>query len=367
MSVNAFRITLHDGTPVGMCFDPKLALANHSCVPNAFISFDGRVVSLRALRALGPGVEVRVSYIDPSMPRLNRRDQLKDRYFFNCECRKCVRDESPYQTFLVSNTAETVLGSIFISRDKLVHRAQSLATVPIPPGLPEARDSLNTSDNSSIGKLKESLNLCLPLLSQEAYAIQPVPHLLHELYLAYLDKQDLASALVVQVFKYAHCDVYNYPETIHPTRMITLYSIARLLRALAQDPESLSNTDDLVTKSLWLDLGCLGAHYITMAMVMRDVEKSHSVDSLASQTVRIELDESRDVLEREWGDVGKSMVRWGGHQGSNTSDDCEGTDTVLETLARLETIGDFMTNTWRHQKELMSPAKKWKTVPNHSD
>ena len=49
MITNAFRATLADDTPVGLCFEPILALANHSCSPNAVVMFDGRSVALRAL------------------------------------------------------------------------------------------------------------------------------------------------------------------------------------------------------------------------------------------------------------------------------------------------------------------------------
>jgi hypothetical protein len=66
MEVNAFRMTDDDGTPVGLCFDPTLARANHSCRPNAVIEFAGRQVSLIALRPIAKGEEVCISYIGMS-------------------------------------------------------------------------------------------------------------------------------------------------------------------------------------------------------------------------------------------------------------------------------------------------------------
>jgi len=63
MNVNTFRIARPDGEEVGLCFDPLLSMANHSCVPNACIQFEGRRASVRALRRIEQGEEVTISYI----------------------------------------------------------------------------------------------------------------------------------------------------------------------------------------------------------------------------------------------------------------------------------------------------------------
>jgi hypothetical protein len=69
MITNAFRATLADDTPVGLCFEPILAQANHSCSPNAVVVFDGRSVALRALESISKGDQVFISYITATEDR----------------------------------------------------------------------------------------------------------------------------------------------------------------------------------------------------------------------------------------------------------------------------------------------------------
>jgi SET and MYND domain-containing protein len=100
MRINAFRATLADDEPVGLCFEPTIALANHSCCPNAAVVFNGRTVSLRALDKIQKGEQIFISYIDPTQSTDERVAQLKERYFFQCECPKCRgRGETPYLMF----------------------------------------------------------------------------------------------------------------------------------------------------------------------------------------------------------------------------------------------------------------------------
>ncbi|PMD41801.1 SET domain-containing protein [Hyaloscypha variabilis F] len=94
MITNAFRATLADDSPVGLCFEPILALANHSCSPNAVVVFDGRSVALRALDSIKKGEQVFISYITAMEDRTSRQRDLKQRYFFDCQCEKCREDET---------------------------------------------------------------------------------------------------------------------------------------------------------------------------------------------------------------------------------------------------------------------------------
>jgi SET domain-containing protein len=91
MKTNSFRYTSEVGA--GLLFDPVLAMANHSCDPNAEIECGGRTVQLVALREIQEGEEVFISYIDEDDPVDVRREQLKSRYFFDCNCERCVRQK----------------------------------------------------------------------------------------------------------------------------------------------------------------------------------------------------------------------------------------------------------------------------------
>jgi hypothetical protein len=100
MSTNAFRATSTGNDPVGLCFEPVIAVANHSCIPNAVIVFDGRKIMLRALDPIKKDEQVFISYVDGTQRRETRQAELKEAYFFTCNCEKCAKDETPYQSWL---------------------------------------------------------------------------------------------------------------------------------------------------------------------------------------------------------------------------------------------------------------------------
>jgi len=93
MKTNSFRATSPDGTFIGLLLDPVFAVANHSCAPNAELQCDGRHIQLRALREIKEGEQIFISYIDESEDLEARRQVLEERYFFKCECERCVEEE----------------------------------------------------------------------------------------------------------------------------------------------------------------------------------------------------------------------------------------------------------------------------------
>ena len=85
------------------------ALINHSCSPNAVVVFPSRpsansppsysadcdisstrqFMQVLAIRPIAPGEEILTSYIDLSLPRRMRVADLKERYYFDCDCAAC--------------------------------------------------------------------------------------------------------------------------------------------------------------------------------------------------------------------------------------------------------------------------------------
>lgn len=123
MTTNAFRLTLADNTPVGLCFEPIVSFANHSCTPNATVIFDGRRMELRALDHISKDEQIFISYIDPTQPTSIRQEELSSRYFFTCECEKCVQDDGPYATFLKAKPVPLAKADKFISGKGLIEFA----------------------------------------------------------------------------------------------------------------------------------------------------------------------------------------------------------------------------------------------------
>lgn len=73
--------------PVGQALYPVFSLINHSCEPNAYVTFSGRNLSLRCLRPIEKNQEILISYVDQSQPIFMRQKQL---LFFDFQCR-CLR------------------------------------------------------------------------------------------------------------------------------------------------------------------------------------------------------------------------------------------------------------------------------------
>lgn len=72
-------------------------------MPNAIVRFDdmGHAV-LMALEDIEAGQEVTIGYLDSAQTTLERKKQLLENYYFNCECLQCVlpsdEDQAPYST-----------------------------------------------------------------------------------------------------------------------------------------------------------------------------------------------------------------------------------------------------------------------------
>jgi len=73
----------------------KLALFNHSCDPNCGIQYrDQGKIRIVAIRPIGMGEELTVSYTNPYVRREVRCLALKKNFFFNCACCKCSEEDS---------------------------------------------------------------------------------------------------------------------------------------------------------------------------------------------------------------------------------------------------------------------------------
>ena len=84
-------LTIYTSTfdPLGICVDPIAAKANHSCDPNCVIVWEGPSLRFRTMRPIKEGEEIFISYIDASQPYSRRQHELKEKFYFTCECAKC--------------------------------------------------------------------------------------------------------------------------------------------------------------------------------------------------------------------------------------------------------------------------------------
>lgn len=85
-----------ESVAVGEAFFARASLLNHSCEPNCNLTLRGRVLELRAAGALDARAEVFTSYGPQAgfAPVSFRRRALQRRYYFNCACSACEREDA---------------------------------------------------------------------------------------------------------------------------------------------------------------------------------------------------------------------------------------------------------------------------------
>lgn len=70
------------------------SIIDHSCSPNAVVTFDGFKLRLQLIQEL-PTLDwklIRISYIDLMNCNNDRKKELKERYYFDCDCPRCQSD-----------------------------------------------------------------------------------------------------------------------------------------------------------------------------------------------------------------------------------------------------------------------------------
>ncbi|KAH8820336.1 hypothetical protein F5884DRAFT_849599 [Xylogone sp. PMI_703] len=359
MKVNAFRITLPDDTPIGLCFEPRASLANHSCIPNAVITFDGRILCMRALEHIKLHKEIFISYVDPTQRREVRQTELQDRYFFACKCEKCIGDMTPYQVFQRFATEGSQKVNLLYQLDGSKQFANFQVAKEASASFAGASRSLEhkysqaekilgkTRDESAMAKLlhlKEAHSLLSSLEAHELYAQAPFPSILHAIYLTYLDMQAYLPAAVVLIFLHLNCDIYNYPQPHNPVRVIRLFTITQLLKVIASMPNEdyrsacerfLTQGQDDIEKLLGIDY--ISTVQAILILVTELVENSHGSDTRIAAEIRAELEDVEEV-QRLRGGYGEHLKRW---QVSNGAD-IQGREQAKLCLTSLRELGRFM-------------------------
>ncbi|XP_060070783.1 SET and MYND domain-containing protein 4-like [Ylistrum balloti] len=82
---------------------PTASLMNHSCDPSIIASFDRDSLVVRAVRDVKDGMEIYNCY-GPHHKRMSgpdRRQILKDQYFFDCQCSACLMDDGQNVMYMV--------------------------------------------------------------------------------------------------------------------------------------------------------------------------------------------------------------------------------------------------------------------------
>jgi len=65
------------------------SILDHSCTPNAMVTFNGNILTVTAMKDLDNLNQVKISYTDSTASVKERREKLLTNYFFMCNCSKC--------------------------------------------------------------------------------------------------------------------------------------------------------------------------------------------------------------------------------------------------------------------------------------
>ncbi|KAI9304030.1 hypothetical protein BJ944DRAFT_164379 [Cunninghamella echinulata] len=86
------NFSIHDDHlfTVGEGTYPIASLINHSCRPNAIVMFEGALLSIIAIEDIPVDQEITIAYMDVAHDRSHRQSGLFNKYFFNCQCVRCV-------------------------------------------------------------------------------------------------------------------------------------------------------------------------------------------------------------------------------------------------------------------------------------
>ncbi|PNY24825.1 Histone-lysine N-methyltransferase SMYD3 [Tolypocladium capitatum] len=249
IQTNAFHRYDADLGQVGIFLEPTLAMANHSCVPNAMVQFVGRTAVLRAERPIDAGEEIKISYTDYTYPLSKRKEALSP-YCFECSCPRCKDNLNVYEVCAASRGI-TPPG---LGLEPASPKAQDHPAVADPTKQALAKASgesatRSTEARASPESLPERRNRLLSqyrdrrdLISGELWAVTPVPQVLTEISILYAEEGSFPFALAMACLVATKCDPYRYMAHFHPARAKNIFMIAKLLANTAEGTAALSNS-----------------------------------------------------------------------------------------------------------------------------
>jgi hypothetical protein len=211
--INSFTLVTPTYDPIGLILHPLPSTLNHSCDYNAVIRISRGGYYQRAyakievipLHQIEKGEEVVISYIDDNLPYRNRQKELRERYFFTCQCRKCLQGPtSPTDVFLNGPTPLD-LQEVQKLEDRTVELLKSA-------------DS-DTSLTGPVQKLKFASYLIYETRVWPLHRY-PFPALRHQLILAYLDARQFNLAFAHATIQHFKVDPILMPQSHHPIRMV---------------------------------------------------------------------------------------------------------------------------------------------------
>jgi SET and MYND domain-containing protein len=106
--INSFNIMNDDYQSVGIGLYLPAAVLDHSCSPNATVVFSGKELILRTISSAATFSDLRISYTNLLDETETRKKNLKEQYYFECQCSKCSsQEDDPEKSSIRCNDCST--------------------------------------------------------------------------------------------------------------------------------------------------------------------------------------------------------------------------------------------------------------------
>ncbi|CAF1647554.1 unnamed protein product [Adineta ricciae] len=131
-------LTIHDPIDLksigyGLYFDATVY--NHSCFPTCHTIFNGKCLSVRTIASASADGWT-INYIDLLETYKNRQEFLRENYYFNCQCKRCLKND-PNELILLEKIHHNEQ-----QMDKSISKADYLAAYQYSKNLCEYYDQL---------------------------------------------------------------------------------------------------------------------------------------------------------------------------------------------------------------------------------
>lgn len=291
--MNSFNLTNALYDRIGLYLHPYAALINHSCEYNAVVGFDGPELYIKAVRPIAKDEQIFISYVDTTYPKRIRQKELRERYFFTCQCEKCSSDESPEPTGDAGEVCEHAF-------------------------------ALLQSGKAGDDKHRLSVTLQALIACASPKTKQPFVSILDELIVSDISENGLNHAFLNCALRFSRIDPVAYPFEGHPIRAVHAWTLAKVTLQISQEfpeltfPEfvkggwedflgagEISLDYGLLTWTLLAELVSKEAEYCTVPGFRTIVKKTFA--NVHEEFMKHGLDprSMRDEIRAQWTKLGK--------------------------------------------------------------
>jgi hypothetical protein len=200
--------------PIGLAMHPFLAKINHSCRPNTYVRFFPGCVKVLPLEDIKEGEEITISYIEINNPLRLRQKELKERYFFTCQCTRCNEQTVKLGSGQPDYSFDEALGAKAM---QFVQQAEE--TTSVSATVDNLYHAAHIIHSAYDGK---------PELGWRA-SRYPFPQIVQKLIVAYVDDRQFSLAMGYAAIQCFDIDPKIYRSEWHPNRMIHRYVLLRLI------------------------------------------------------------------------------------------------------------------------------------------